>query len=716
MNRFLRNALLTALVLPIGLPLGLAAPCPAAAAEPSQSGIPALSTDKSVYLEGEDIWVTAYGEGKDWVGIYAKGEVPGGPPSIYWYYTASDAKSGEAVNIRTKRSNSRPEYQSLPGGAYTVFLLLDDGYTVSESVDILILPEEGKRLVPESASVYEGDFPVVTAFGAGEEWVGLWPSGADFREAEPLASFAVLPGNNGKKTALKPGSGSLSAGTYAAFLFPSSGTSDDPIAEAEFAVTAAKAPDAPVSGTYSAPRCAEGLAGGTVTVTLSDSPEGAAAEEVYLWWGKDGQPLDGMTRLARAHAVRTPLTLDLPEYLTIPEGAEEILVRAKNRFGESPVLSLPLPPDAVPYRQGEVLFRFQVTSDWHVTDDPNHDHNRHLGMMLDDIAEICPDSAGIVAVGDIADHGRKSEYAQAEKIIGKRENVPPIHYVIGNHDVSYGDGFERQMEIFNAFSGNDSLFFDRWIGGFHFLFIAADAVNFPLPIPQYEMDWIEEKLAEDASPEKPIFVFCHESILDTVAGSTAEEGWWGISNGKDLAALFSRYPQTIFFNGHSHWELASYNEMFAGDGKRDFRAFNTSSVGYLWTGYNVVPGEYLYGSEGLFVEVAEHTVTVRGRDFVTGEWTASAQYAVPGSWNVSASSEPEPQSETQSETQSEPEQGSEPAPEPSEPEAHAEGEQPRQEARAEKTGCASALHVSAALPLAGAAVLSLRRRKKSDPA
>ena len=39
-----------------------------------------------------------------------------------------------------------------------------------------------------------------------------------------------------------------------------------------------------------------------------------------------------------------------------------------------------------------------------------------------------------------------------------------------------------------------------------------------------------------------------------------------------------------------------YNEMFAGDEKRTFSAFNTSSVGYLWTGYNIVPGEYEYES------------------------------------------------------------------------------------------------------------------------
>ena len=699
MNRLLKTALLTALALPLAL-----SPADMTGAA---GAVPKLSTDKAVYEEGEDILVTAYGSGKDWVGIYARGEVPGGPASIFWYYVDGDADPGDAVNIRKQRSNSRPEYNSLPGGAYTVFLLLDDGYTVSESVDILILPRADKRLVPETENLYEGDYPEVTAFGAGSEWVGLWRSGEDFRNAAPMASFAVLPDHNGKKTALKPEDGVLTVGAYTARLFPSEGTAEDPTAEAEFTVAEAKVPEKPETGEYTAPRCAEGLAGGTVTIALSPD---SAADEVILWWGRNGAPLDGMTRLLRVHAEgKREVIATLPDYLTIPEGTEEILACARNRFGDSPFLSVALPADSVPFRQGEVLFRFQVTSDWHITDDPSHDHNRHLGMMLDDVAKICPDSAGIVAVGDIADHGRQSEYKRAKEIIGSRDNVPPLHFVIGNHDVSFGDGYKRQMEIFNEFSGNDNPWFDRWIGGYHFIFIAGETTGAPLPIPKKEMNWLADALAEDASPEKPIFVFCHESILDTVAGSTAEEGWWGVSNGAELAELFSKYPQTIFFNGHSHWELASYNEMFAGDGKRTFSAFNTSAVGYLWTGYNVVPGEYLYGSEGLFVEIAEHSVMVRGRDFVNGEWTASAQYMVPGNWNAFSAAEPETEAETaEPETEA---SGENAAPETSPVTA---GSGDAQKESKTETGCASTLH-AAVLPAVLGSALAVRRKRKESP-
>ncbi len=691
MKRLFKACLLAALA----VPFLTAAPSAASAAEPR------LSTDKTVYEEGEDILVTAYGEGKDWVGIYARGETPGSPASIYWYYVASDAKPGEAVNIKKTRSNNRAEYASLPGGAYTVFLLLNDGYTVAESVDITILPDAARRLDVKDEPVYEGGGIPVTAFGRGGESAALFRAD-DPVSAGPLASFEVTAENCGSEVVLKPSDGDLPAGEYVLRLLPAGG--GEPIASVGVTVLKAGTPEAPFSLTYEADRASEGFAGGRAVLT--PSTEGAPAEHFYLWWGKNGEPLEGYTYLARRHASDGPVTITLPETLTIPEGAEEILASAVNRFGSSAYASVPLPEGARAFETGEPLLRFQVTSDWHITDNPGHEHNRHLGMMLDDIAEVCPSAAAIIAVGDIADHGNRSEYDRVKEIAGSREGVPPIHYVIGNHDVS--QGYNKQIGIFNEFSGNDSAYYDLWIGGYHFIFLAFGSEGAPMPIPEKELKWLDEKLAEDASPSKPIFVFCHESIKNTVAGSTPEEGWWGISNGDKVASLFSNYPQVVFFNGHSHWELSSENEMFAGDETRTFSAFNTSAVGYLWTGYNVVPGEYLYGSEGLFVEVSEDALTVRGRDFVNGLWTASAQYAVHGAWeeNKAASA---PASEGNAEALA-----AEPA-DPATETSAASPEAPAEDTGSGEKGCASALEPAAAVSALCAGAAAMRGKKKYAP-
>ena len=246
MNRLLRGVLTAALA----MPMMLVSPGISAAEQ-------RLSTDKTVYEEGEDIFVTATGEGKDWVGIYARGETPGDPASIYWYYVAQDAQPGEPVNIRKTRSNNRTEYASLPGGAYTVFLLLNDGYTVAESVDIVVLPPKEKRLSAASGPVYEGDPLSVTVYGSGGEWIGLFPKGEDPGTAEPLASFVLSPEKSGAKIVLKPDAGSLAAGDYTVLLFQNEERSGEPMASADISVWEAKVPDAPAALTVRMDAAAE---------------------------------------------------------------------------------------------------------------------------------------------------------------------------------------------------------------------------------------------------------------------------------------------------------------------------------------------------------------------------------------------------------------------------------------------------------------------------
>ncbi len=104
-----------------------------------------MTLEKTEFVEGEDIIVTAVGSGEQWVGIYLKNDYPesgqnGGQPSLYWYFVDKDGyTSGEAVNIKTTKLNpDRPEYIDLPAGEYKVILFADGGYTVAEEIQITI--------------------------------------------------------------------------------------------------------------------------------------------------------------------------------------------------------------------------------------------------------------------------------------------------------------------------------------------------------------------------------------------------------------------------------------------------------------------------------------------------------------------------------------------------------------------------------------------------
>ena len=166
-------------------------------------------------------------------------------------------------------------------------------------------------------------------------------------------------------------------------------------------------------------------------------------------------------------------------------------------------------------------------------------------------------------------------------------------------------------------------------GGYHFISLSTDEPNELNAIfHQSTMDWLREKLDEDRNTARPTFLFLHQSMDNTVSGSLPGEGWSGVQNEQLLRDVLADYPEVMFFNGHSHWTMDSVGNMFDGDQKLPCRAFNCASVAYLWSGYNVVTGEHLNGSQGYMVKLCDGKLYVLGRDFARGEWIPAAQYCI----------------------------------------------------------------------------------------
>lgn len=371
---------------------------------------------------------------------------------------------------------------------------------------------------------------------------------------------------------------------------------------------------------YQGDRTNEGFISGTITVITEGGPD-----ELYVYPAKNGRPLEDWTFLSHSKCTGDETVITIPRNLMTPVGADSLTVTAKKGTDVSEEYVIELPVNITYIERENASLKFQVVSDLHVTGDPGHDHDRHFLRMLDDIIEVCPDSKGVMVVGDVADNGRQDQYEAVYSMIESRPDAPDFWYVHGNHDMA--SDYNEQIRLFNEFAGNDSAYYDIWLGGCHFIFIEVGDCGCSGAVSKKELDWLRETIAVSASPDRPIFLFCHQSIMDTVAGSMKAEGWYGISNGKQVAEILAEYPQATFFNGHSHWLLSSYNEMYTAD-DRMCNAFNTSSVGYLWTGFNKVEGEYEYGSEGLYVEVYDDIIMVRGRDFENNLWNAASQYAV----------------------------------------------------------------------------------------
>lgn len=267
---------------------------------------------------------------------------------------------------------------------------------------------------------------------------------------------------------------------------------------------------------------------------------------------------------------------------------------------------------------------FQVITDTHVTANADHEYNRNLDKALKDIIAHTSGSSGIMHVGDLTDHGFIEEYEELNRIIeANKEGLPDIRYTVGNHDVAFGHWASR-LGNYTAHTGMKGAYHDHWIDGYHYIFLGTEqGLEKFCHLTQEQLDWLDVKLGEEATAARPVFVFLHQPLMDTVAGSLKAQDWYGVVQDTELKLVLSKYPQAIMFSGHTHWQLEAGHTIFDGLGETA-TMFNAASVAYLWTDEDA----YLAGSQGFYVEIYADKVLVKGRDFAAGSWVESAQFQV----------------------------------------------------------------------------------------
>ncbi|MCQ4088364.1 HAD-IA family hydrolase [Saccharibacillus sp. JS10] len=342
---------------------------------------------------------------------------------------------------------------------------------------------------------------------------------------------------------------------------------------------------------------------------------------------------------------------------------------------------------SAPSVQQQPLAVFQVITDTHVREDASHIHNRHFEEALIDISSFGQKSLGIMHVGDVTDRGLATEYAEFRRIWNSRPRpLPELYLTLGNHDIGavlWDEGgtpidlsllpeyevedaldgrlspvtelvaategldfagmaerlgssepqtisqqarelWTTRMRRFAEGTGEAAPYHDHWLAGYHFIFLGSES---PHPkdcdLSNMQLDWLRDRLSEEASPERPIFVFLHQPLRDTVAGSMSHQGWYGVNQNAALQQALAEYPQVILFSGHTHWQLEAKRTFSDGHGTEP-SMFNAASVAYLWTDQD----QHLIGSQGLHVEVYADQVVVRGRDFVRRCWIPDAEYRV----------------------------------------------------------------------------------------
>lgn len=165
----------------------------------------------------------------------------------------------------------------------------------------------------------------------------------------------------------------------------------------------------------------------------------------------------------------------------------------------------------------------------------------------------------------------------------------------------------------------ESIYYHKVVKGYHFLVMSPENETTHGYYSDKQINWLKEEMAkaQKDDPEKPIFVFLHQHIKDTVYGSQE----WGTKDSAKINEVLKQYPQVITFSGHSHYPLDDPRSIH----QKDFTSVGTSSVSYMEVeGGKVqgnIPSESRALSQGLLVEVDDKEVTINRRDFHTNSWT-----------------------------------------------------------------------------------------------
>ncbi|NDV93863.1 hypothetical protein D0T84_02880 [Dysgonomonas sp. 521] len=245
------------------------------------------------------------------------------------------------------------------------------------------------------------------------------------------------------------------------------------------------------------------------------------------------------------------------------------------RTGEVTITStnpkIEIAPVVIPVLQKRTTYpRFAVISDTHFG--LFSDSKERVSRALKNMTSKSPQLDAIFVVGDLTNSSRLSEYDELIQVF--KENVPKttsVFYMLGNHDHAWHDG--NPVSIFmNKLKQPINQYIK--IKGFPFITISLRGAYDNYFYTQSEIDFLSDSL-EDASqkyPGRPIFVFTHAGVLNTVYGTGSSEGW-GVN---DLSSILHKYPQVILFSGHSHFPVSDPRSIHQGY----FSSVNVGNTSY----------------------------------------------------------------------------------------------------------------------------------------
>lgn len=301
---------------------------------------------------------------------------------------------------------------------------------------------------------------------------------------------------------------------------------------------------------------------------------------------------------------------------TATKGAKRIGVyNAKGkRMGHIPLASL-TPPDT-----SKMLYSFGVLSDVHIGQSTaTEDFTAALQFLSKETDFIC-------IAGDLAHDGNNiSLHTEYKNLVATHATVP-VYAIAGNHD-GYNANIETLVESYTGYP----LYYTITHSGDVFVFVGCRSDSNGSLFTAAELTWLANTL--EGNKDKRVFLFQHVRPDDACGNALGIYRYdaWGGAEQTTFENLLRKYPNIVFFHGHSHlkFDLQQYSDLANIDKTFGCWSVHVPSITVprgTESAVNPSRVELFAESEGYVVDVYEDGIHLRGRDFIKGEYLPIASY------------------------------------------------------------------------------------------
>ena len=278
--------------------------------------------------------------------------------------------------------------------------------------------------------------------------------------------------------------------------------------------------------------------------------------------------------------------------------------------------------------RGEHLYSFGALSDVHNKNDQSAESTADLQRAL----RLFNDREDVVFTcisGDLTETATEEEFKIYQNNIQTCSPDTPVYATPGNHDC-YGSGLN--LELWKQYTGCERTY-EVTYNGDHFLFLGMNKWSMGssscTPYLMEDLTWLAEKL--EAYRNERCFIFTH-LFFPKHAGNLKDiyppANWLMGTQHDFLKDLLNRYPNTIWFSGHSHWKwyLQKYQDNANVERAGGWTVHIPSCATPIDSdGISTRVGKPLE-SEGAIIDVYENYIDIRGIDLKNDIYIPTAQY------------------------------------------------------------------------------------------